>query len=76
MGRAAILVMWPRPVEQLFFPKGPEGCIWNLVAIGLVVTEEKSFEIRLKWAKNVNAITFIQLTINTIKKYDQPLKSK
>ena len=28
-----------------FFPKGPEGCIWNLVAVGPVVTEENSFEI-------------------------------
>ena len=45
MGMAAMLVMWPRPFEQLFFPKGPEGCIWNLVAIGPVVSEEKSFEI-------------------------------
>ena len=45
MGMAAILVMWPRPFEQLFFPKCPGGCIWNLVAIGLVVSEEKSFEI-------------------------------
>ena len=45
MGMAAMLVMWPRPFEQLFFPKGPGGCIWNLVAIGQVVLEEKSFEI-------------------------------
>ena len=45
MGMAAMLVMWPRPFEQLFFPKGPGGWIWNLVAIGLVVSEEKSFEI-------------------------------
>ena len=45
MGMAAMLVMWPRPFEQLFFPKGPGGCIWNLVAIGPVVSEEKSFEI-------------------------------
>ena len=45
MGMAAILVMWPRPFEQLFFPKDPGGCIWNLVAIGPVVLEEKSFEI-------------------------------
>ena len=44
MGMAAMLVMWPRPFEQLFFPKGPGGCIWNLVAIGPVVSEEKSFE--------------------------------
>ena len=45
MGMAAMLVMWPRPFEQLFFPKGPGGCIWNLVEIGPVVSEEKSFEI-------------------------------
>ena len=45
MGMAAMLVMWPRPFEQLFFPKGPGGCIWNLVAIGPGVSEEKSFEI-------------------------------
>ena len=45
MGMAAMLVMWPRPFEQLFFPKGPGGCIWNLVAIRPVVSEEKSFEI-------------------------------
>ena len=44
MGMAAMLVMWPRPFEQFFFPKGPGGCIWNLVAIDLVVSEEK-FEI-------------------------------
>ena len=45
MGMAAMMVMWPRPFEQFFFPKGPGGCIWNLVAIGQVVSEEKSFEI-------------------------------
>ena len=45
MSMAAMLVMWPRSFEQLFFPKGPGGCIWNLVAIGPVVSEEKSFEI-------------------------------
>ena len=45
MGMAAMMVMWPRPFEQVFFPKGPGGCIWNLVAIGPVVSEEKSFEI-------------------------------
>ena len=45
MGMAAMLVMLPRPFEQFFFPKDPGGCIWNLVAIGLVVSEEKSFEI-------------------------------
>ena len=45
MGMAAMLVMWPRSFEQLFFPKGPGGCIWNLVAIRPVVSEKKSFEI-------------------------------
>ena len=45
MGMAAMLVMWPRPFEQFFFPKVPAGCMWNLVAIGPVVSEEKSFEI-------------------------------
>ena len=45
MGMAAMLVMWPRPFEQFFLPKGPGGCIWNLVAIGPVVSEEESFEI-------------------------------
>ena len=45
MGMAAMLVMWPIPFEQLFFPKGPGGCIWNLVAISPLVSEEKSFEI-------------------------------
>ena len=45
MGMAAILVMWARLFEQLFVPKVPGGCIWNLVKIGPVVSEEKSFEI-------------------------------
>ena len=45
MGMAAMLVMWPRSFEQLFFPKVPGGCIWNLIAIGPVVSEEKSFKI-------------------------------
>ena len=45
MGMAAMLVMWPRFFEQLFFPKDPGGCIWNSIAIGPVVSEEKSFEI-------------------------------
>ena len=44
MGMAAMLVMWPWPFEQFFFPKGPRGCIWNLVVICPVVSEEKSFE--------------------------------
>ena len=45
MGMAAMLVMWPRSFEQIFFPKGPGGCIWNMVAISPVVSKEKSFEI-------------------------------
>ena len=45
---AAILVMWPRPFEQFFFPKGRGGCIWNLVTISPVVSE-KSFQIVDGW---------------------------
>ena len=45
MGMASILVMWPEPFEQLFVPSIPGGYIWNLVTIGPVVLEEKSFEI-------------------------------
>ena len=45
MGMAAMLVMCPRSFKQLFFPKGPGGCIWILVAIGPVVSEKKSLEI-------------------------------
>ena len=45
MDMAAMLVMWPRSFEQLFFPKRPGCCIWNLVAIGPIVSEKKSFEI-------------------------------
>ena len=45
MGMAAMLVIWPRLFEQLFVPNGPGDCIWNLVKIGPVVSEEKSFEI-------------------------------
>ena len=51
MGMAAMLVMWPKPFEQLFFPKSPGGCIRNLVAIGSVVSEEKSFEIVDGWTE-------------------------
>ena len=45
MGMAAIMVMWPGPFEQFFVPPVPGGYIWNLVTIGSVVSEEKSFEI-------------------------------
>ena len=45
MGMAAILVMWPGPFEQFFVPPIPGGYRWNLVTIGPVVSEEKSFEI-------------------------------
>ena len=45
MGMSAILVMWPGRFEQLFVPPTPGGYIWNLVTIGPVVSEEKSFEI-------------------------------
>ena len=45
MGMAASLVMRPGPFEQLFIPPTRGGYIWNLVTIGSVVSEEKSFEI-------------------------------
>ena len=32
-------------IRTIFFPKGPAGCILNLVKIGPVVLQEKSFEI-------------------------------
>ena len=57
MGMAAIWVMWPTPFEQFFFPKRPGGSIWNLVTIGPVVSEEKSFEIVDAWRKTEPAYT-------------------
>ena len=45
LGMAAILVKWPGPFEQLFVPLAPGGYIVNLITIGPVVSEEKSFEI-------------------------------
>ena len=45
MGMAAILVMRPGPFEHLFVPSTPGGYIWNMVTVGLVVSEKKSFEI-------------------------------
>ena len=44
MGMAAILVMWPWPVEQTSIPPSYGGAIWNLTSIDLVVSEEKMFE--------------------------------
>ena len=35
---AAILIMWPRPSIQTFFPLLPGGCICNSVEIGPVVS--------------------------------------
>ena len=52
MDMAATVVMWPRPFEQLFIPKGPGGCIWNLVTIDPVVSDKKSFEIVNGWTDN------------------------
>ena len=44
MGMAAILIMWPEPVEQFFVPPSHGGSIWNLTLIGAVLSEEKMFE--------------------------------
>ena len=49
MVMTAILVMWPRPLEQPFVPKGSGGCIWNLVTISPEVSGKKSFEIVDGW---------------------------
>ena len=61
MGMAAMLVKWPRPFKQFFSPKGPGGCIWNLVAIGPVVSEEKSFEIVDGWRTDDGASQYYKL---------------
>ena len=44
MAMVAILVMWPGPFEQIFIPPSHGGCIWNLILIGQVVSEEKMFK--------------------------------
>ena len=44
MCMAAILVMWPRPREQIFVPPSHWGSIWNLALIGPVVLGKKIFE--------------------------------
>ena len=44
MGLEAILVMWPRTVEQIFIPTSHGGSIWNLASNGLVFLEEKRLE--------------------------------
>ena len=40
IGVAAILVIWLGRI----FPPLYKGCIWNIIEIGPVVSEEKSFE--------------------------------
>ena len=44
IGLAAILVMWPRPREQIFVPPSHWDSIWNLASIGPAVLEKKIFE--------------------------------
>ena len=44
MGMAAILIMWAGPNNIKFLPALPDGWRWNLIQIGLVVSEKKSFE--------------------------------
>ena len=44
MGKAAILVMWPRLFEQIFIPPSHRHSIWNKTLIGPVVSEEKMFK--------------------------------
>ena len=45
MGMAAILVMWPEPVEQTFVPPSYGSSRWNLTLLGPVVSEETMSEI-------------------------------
>ena len=40
MGMAAILVMWPGPLEQAFIPASQGVSIWNLSLIDPMVSEE------------------------------------
>ena len=44
MGMSAILVKWPRPFDNTFFPPSHLGSIWNLASIGYAVSKEKKFE--------------------------------
>ena len=44
MDMAAILVMWPGPLEQTVVSPSHWGSTWNLNLIGLVVSREKKFE--------------------------------
>ena len=44
MGVAAILVMWPRPFIQTFFPPFQGGSTYNLALFGQAVSEKKIFE--------------------------------
>ena len=44
MGIAAILVMWPGPIEQTFVSPSQGDSIWNLVSVGPVVSEEEMFK--------------------------------
>ena len=39
-----VLIIWPRCCEQTFVHPAREGSLWNLALIGLVVSEEKTFE--------------------------------
>ena len=44
MGLAAILVMWPRCLEQTFVPPTHGSSTWNLALIGPAVLEKKTSE--------------------------------
>ena len=44
MGMAAILIVWPGPLEQIFIPPSHGDSIWNLASIGPVVSEKKMFK--------------------------------
>ena len=43
MGMAAILVMWPNSIVQIFIPFLPQAFIWTLVPKGPTVFEKNKF---------------------------------
>ena len=44
MGKVAILVIWLRPNIYTFFPSLLGNCTYNLIEIGPVISEEKSYK--------------------------------
>ena len=60
MGMAAILIMWPGPLEQTFVPPSHGGSIWNLTLIGQVVSEEMFENVDVR--RTMEACLYYKLT--------------